>query len=66
MKSILGQSIAIPIGVAIVVAAAIVGIGEAYLALGNNAIVLAVVLMFAIVAAAAFFSRETTSQNKPK
>jgi hypothetical protein len=61
VKNIWGQSIAIPIGVAIVVAAAIVGIGEIYLQLGDSALYLAIVLMFAIVGVAAFVTRQTES-----
>ncbi len=57
--SIWGQAIAIPIGVAVVVGAFIVAIGESYLSLGDSAIILAVVLMFGIVAAAAFFSSQS-------
>ena len=53
----------IPIGVAIVVAAAIVGIGEAYLQLGESAIYLAIALMIVITGAAAYFSRETGDQT---
>ena len=46
----------IPIGVAIVVAAAIVGIGEAYLQLGESAIYLAIALMIVITGVAAYTS----------
>ena len=46
----------IPIGVAIVVAAAIVGIGEAYLQLGESAIYLAIALMVVITGVAAYTS----------
>ncbi len=66
MKSIWGQSIAIPIGVAIVVGAFIVAIGEAYLALGDSAIFLAAVLMFGIVAAAAILTRQPGNQKPSK
>lgn len=59
MKNIWGQSIAIPILVAVVVLGLITGIGEIYLKLGDNAIYLAVVLMFAIAGAAAYFSRQS-------
>ncbi|MGA7671523.1 MAG: hypothetical protein WBW04_13940 [Nitrolancea sp.] len=66
MKNIWSQSIAIPIGVAIVVGAAIVGIGEAYLTLGDFAIFLAIVLMFGIVAVAALYSQQAEREPETK
>jgi hypothetical protein len=59
VKNIWVPSIAIPIGVAIVVAVAIIAIGEVYLQLGDGAIILAIILMFVIAGAAAYFSGQT-------
>ena len=66
MKNIWSQSIVIPIGVAIVVGAAIVAIGEAYLSVGESAIYMAVFLMFVITVAAAYFSRQAEREIEPK
>ena len=66
MKNIWSQSIAIPIGVAIVVGAAIVAIGEAYLAVGESAIYIAVALMFGITVVAAYYSRQAEREIEPK
>ncbi len=66
MKSIWSQSIAIPIGVALVVGAAIVAIGEAYLAVGESAIYIAVALMFGITVVAAYYSRQAEREIEPK
>ncbi len=64
MNKIWEQSVTIPIAVAIVVAACIVGIGEAYLALGTAAIYLAMGLMFIIVVVAAYLSRLAERQTE--
>ncbi len=66
MKNIWSQSIAIPIGVALVVGAAIVAIGEAYLSVGESAIYIAVALMFVITVAAAYYSRQAEREIEPK
>ena len=64
MKSIWTQSLLIPVCVAIVVAVAIVAIGEIYLALGDGAIFLALPLMFAIVIVAAVLAHRTETDGK--
>jgi len=66
VKNIWSQSIAIPIGVAIVVGAAIVAIGKSYLALGDNAIYLASLLMFGIIIIAALYSRQAEREPEAK
>ena len=64
MKSIWAQSFLIPVCIAIVVAVAIVAIGEIYLALGEAAIFLALPLMFAIVIVAAILAHRTETDGK--
>ena len=64
MKSIWAQSILIPVCVAVVVAAGIVGIGEFYLALGDAAIFAALPLMFIIVIVAALLAHRTETDGK--
>ena len=66
VNRIWSQSIAIPISVAIVVGAVIVGIGETYLALGDYAIYLAIVLMFGIAGVAAYFSTQSENRGRLK
>jgi len=64
VKSIWLSSLLLPVCVAIVVGACIVGIGELYLALGDAAIFAALPLMFIIVIVAAILAQRTETDTK--
>lgn len=62
-KNLWLSAIAIPLGVAAVVAAGIIGVGELYLAIhGTGAIIAAIALMFVIIAIAAFVAARSERQ----
>jgi hypothetical protein len=64
VKSFWASSFLIPVGVSVVVAAGIVAVGETYLALGKDAIFLALFLMCAIVIVAAVLGQRTETNGK--
>jgi hypothetical protein len=64
VKSTWLSSLLIPVCVAIVVGACIVGIGEFYLALGDSALFAALPLMFIIVIVAAVLASRTEPNTK--
>lgn len=64
VKKIWAESLLIPVCVAIVVGICIVGVGEFYLAFGEDAIFAALPLMFIVVIVAAVLAQRTETDTK--